>query len=74
MPNQKPFQRLGADSNAQVGRHFEAVAQRRDHQAAQVERAALKRELHAAKWDKRTRTTVFGKPTWQHRPRKGKKT
>jgi hypothetical protein len=24
--------------------------------------------------DKRTRTTVFGKPTWQHRPRKGKKT
>ena len=37
--------------------------QRRDHQAAQVERAALKRELHAAKWDKRTRNTVFGKPT-----------
>jgi hypothetical protein len=28
MPDQKPFQRLGADSNAQVGRDFEAVAQR----------------------------------------------
>jgi hypothetical protein len=73
MPNQKPFQHLEA-MTPMLRSDATSRPSRRDHQAAQVERAALKRELHAAKWDKRTRTTVFGKPTWQHRPRKGKKT
>jgi hypothetical protein len=56
----------------------------RNVQAAQVERAALKRELHAPKYDPKKRKTVWhglgakvppfapGKPTWQHRPRKTK--